>query len=128
MNLNACINDLVMRGCDDWVDACEVASVAIEVGGAKTQSEIREMSLGLVRIVVQQGLMELGDVDVAGERERKDAFRKWDLPIQEGLNRVEHEWNALGRNPTLWEICWLQITDKGRDLGEQLFKQRKMPP
>jgi hypothetical protein len=127
MKYQMCIDDLLVRGCDDWVDACEVASVAIEVGGAKAESDIRELSLELIRNVVQQGLMELGDVDVAGEWESKEGFRKWDLPIQESVNRVEREWNALGRNPTLWEVCWLQITDKGRERGEQLLKQRKMP-
>lgn len=61
--------------------------------------------------------MELGDLS-------KEGFCMWNLPIEECLNRVEREWNALGRNPSLGEICWLQNTDKGNALGEKLFKQR----
>jgi hypothetical protein len=82
----------------------------------------------MIRQVVEQGLMELGDVDVAGKWENKEGFRKWNLPIQEGLNRVEREWKSLGRNPKLWEICWLRNTDKGNEVGEQLFEQRKTLP
>ena len=128
MRLQECIDNLLMRGCDDWIQAAEVASVAIEVGGAESPDQVRELSLELIRHVVEQGLMELGDVDVAGEWESKEGFRKWDLPIQEGLNRVEREWNALGRNPTLWEICWLRNTALGSALGEELLKQRKAGP
>lgn len=127
MILKLCIDDLLMRGCDDWIQAAEVASVAIEVGGAESADKIRELSLRMIRQVVEQGLMELGDVDVAGEWASKEGFRKWDLPIQEALNRVAAKWTALGRNPNLWEICWLRNTDKGNELGEKLFKQRKTP-
>jgi hypothetical protein len=124
MTLKLCIDDLVMRGCDDWIQAAEVASVAIEVGGAQSRDRIRELSLQMIRHVVEQGLMELGDVDVAGEWESKEGFRKWNLATQEGLGRVEREWNALGRNPNLWEVCWLRNTEKGNQFGERLFKER----
>jgi hypothetical protein len=67
--------------------------------------------------------MELGDVDVAGEWETREGFRKWNLTDEEAISRVEREWKALGRNPGLWEICWLRNTDRGNVRGEELFKQ-----
>lgn len=117
MNLKLCIDDLLMHGCDDWVDACEVTSVVISVGGIgiKSPDEIRELSLELIRAVVRQGLMELGDLE-SGE-----GFRKWDLSIEEGLSRVERDWTALGRNPTLWEVCWLNNTERGEEIGERVL-------
>lgn len=111
------VDDILMRGCADWVDACEVASVALTEGKAKSPDAMRELALELIRNVVRQGLMELGDVTRGG-------FGKWDLPIEEGLARVEREWLALGRNPTLAEICWLQNTSRGNELGEELLKKR----
>ena len=123
MTIQECINDLVMRGCDDWVDACGVASVAIQVGHAQSAEEIRDLSLKMIRDVVQQGLMEVGDLPEQGRR-----LNLWPMTPQECLSRVEREWKALGRNPTLWEICWLQNTDKGNALGESLFKARDGAP
>jgi len=108
-----------MSGCDDWVNIAEVTSVAKFTGGAQSADEIRDLSLKLVREVVQQGLMEIGDLP---DQSRRLAL--WPLTPQECLDRVEREWNALGRNPSLGEICWLQNTDKGNALGEKLFKQR----
>jgi len=95
MMLELRVDDLVMRGYDDWIQAADVASVAMEVGGAESAEAIRWLSLQIIRRVVERGLMELGDLDVVG-------FRKWDLPTRDGLNRVEREWNALGRNPNAW--------------------------
>ena len=122
--LQRCIDELLVHGCDDWVQAAEVASIAIEVGEATGQDAIRELSLELIRQVVRQGLMELGDVDVWGARESNWGFRKWDLPLEEGLERVEREWKALRKNPGLWQICWLRNTERGKEIGERLLKER----
>jgi len=108
-----------MRGCDDWVNAAEVTSVAKFTGHAQSEDEIRSVSLKLIREVVQQGLMEIGDLPDEGRR-----LKLWPMTSQECLDRVEREWNALGRNPSLGEICWLQNTDKGDALGEEAFKRR----
>ncbi len=110
-----------MAGCDDWVDACEVASIALHEGEAKSQDEMRELSLESIQRVVRQGLMYLGDLT-------REGFRKWAGPTEECLARVEREWKALGRGPTLGEICWLQNTSKGNELGEELHGRRKNAP
>ncbi|MFH0888582.1 MAG: hypothetical protein V1871_05170 [Planctomycetota bacterium] len=127
MNIQNCINDLLIRGTEDIIQAAEVASVAITVGGAKSQDEIRDLSLELIRNVVQQGLMEIGDAVGIGHHptyvyERVD-FRVWDLSFEAAMARVEREWKALGR-PNLGDICWLRNTEKGNELSEQLLKQR----
>jgi len=119
MTIQDCINDLVLRGCDDWVYAAEVAFIAREMGRARSAEEIRGLSLEIIRAVVIQGLMEIGDLPKEGRR-----LSLWPMTPQECIERVEREWKALGRNPTLWEICWLQNTDKGHTLGEELFKRR----
>jgi hypothetical protein len=119
MTIKECVEDVVMRGCDDWLDACGVASVAMNIGHAHSAEEIRDLSLKIIREVVQQGLMEVGDLPEEGRR-----LKLWPMTPQECLDRVEREWEALGRNPSLSEICWLENTDKGDALGEELFKQR----
>ena len=119
MTIKQCIDDLVMRGCDDWLYAAEVAYAANEIGHAQSADEIRDLSLKIIREIVEQGLMEIGDLPDEGRR-----LKLWPMTPQECLDRVEREWKALGRNPSISEICWLQNTDKGNALGEELFKQR----
>lgn len=134
MNLQDCVNDLLIRGLDDDIQASEVASVTMLVGGAATQDEVREMSLRLIREVVQQGLMDVGDTvgigydpNLLALYKRVD-FRPWKLPFKEAMDRVEREWNALGRNPSLGEICWLVNTEKGKELGKELHRRKKSAP
>jgi hypothetical protein len=119
MTIQDCINDLLMRGCDDWVDVAEITSVAKFTGHARSEEEIWDLSLTIIREVVQQGLMEIGDLPDQGGR-----LNLWPMTSEECLDRVQREWHALGRNPSLGEICWLQNTDKGNALGEELFRQR----
>jgi hypothetical protein len=64
MKLQACIDELLKRGLDDWVDASEIAWSAKSVGRAATQEEIRNLSLELIREVVRRGLMKIGDLGV----------------------------------------------------------------
>ncbi len=114
MRIKRCVEELLQAGYDDWEDAAGVASIAIIEGRVESVDEIRELSLEMIRHVVRQGFMELGEL-AAGE-----GFRKWDLPMQECLDRVEHEWKALGRNPKLSEICWLCNTAKGNEIGKHI--------
>jgi len=132
MNLQHCVNDLLMRGTEDLIQASEVASVAIGIGGAVNQDEVREMSLEMIREVIRQRFMEIGDAIGVGSHpthvyERLD-FRPWGVPFEAAMERVAREWRALGRNPNLGEICWLCNTDQGNEIGKRLLAQGGEPP
>lgn len=116
MTSKECINELLMRGCNDWIQAAEIASIAIEVGYASSIQEIQELSITIIEYVVQNGLMEIGDL-------KKDGFLKWTCSNDKSIELVKRAWEALNRNPILGEICWLQITHEGRRIGEGLFKR-----
>ena len=121
MRFQECLDELLMSGCDDWVCVAEVTSVAKFTGGAHSEDAIRDLSLRLIRELVQRGLMEIGDPPDRGRR-----LALWPMTPQECLDRVEREWSALGRNPSLGDLCWLQNTDKGAALGEELIKKRAL--
>jgi hypothetical protein len=113
MNIQDCIDDLLIKGTEDWIDACEVASVAKTVGGATSASAVRDLSLRAVAELINRGLMEPGDVDRSG-------FRSWGIPAAQAIARIQREWRALGRNPNLGEVCWLANTNEGDALGTRL--------
>lgn len=106
MNFHACVNEILLLGLDDWIQAAEVASVARTVGGAATEGDVQQLSIEIIREVIRSGLMKAGDVTHNG-------FQEWNLTPNETLDRIEHEWAALGRGPNLGEICWLLNTEKG---------------
>lgn len=109
------IDELVVRGADDWVMAADVAWIAKSVGGASDE-EVAEVSIALIEEVMRRSLMQVGDVTEAG-------FFEWDLSLEEALDRVSREWRALGRAPDLGEVCWLANTEAGDARAEVLRRQ-----
>jgi hypothetical protein len=75
MKLQRCVDELLKRGIDDWVQTAEVAYVAQFTGGAVTREEIRQLSLELINTVVHRGFMKIGDVDQEG-------FHQWNVPSE----------------------------------------------
>jgi hypothetical protein len=118
MNLIACINEILLLGLDDWIQASEIASVTRTVGGAATHDEVRQLSLEIIRKVIKDGLMAVGDVTEKG-------FHVWELSADDALERIEREWTALGRNPSLGEICWLSNTEEGDRLARRMSHEQE---
>ena len=84
------VNDLLIRGHEDDIQAAEVASVVMRVCRAATQDEVRERSLELIREVVRQGLMEIGEITGTGfhptRRYASGTFHRWALSFEEGAS------------------------------------------
>lgn len=108
----------MLRGADDWVGAWEVASVVESMASGANEVEVRDSAFLLIRQVLSHGLMEIGDVAGTGSHpvyvHDSCRFQPWGLPVERSMERVEQEWNALGRSPTLGEVCWLNLTEKGQ--------------
>lgn len=112
------IEELLIRGADDWVMAADVAWLARSVGGAGTDQEVMNLSIQTIREVVAEGLMELGDVTDGG-------FLEWDLPPEASIEKVERDWTALGRHPDLGDVCWLANTPAGDTRANAIIEQRE---
>lgn len=114
MHIRACIEDLLVRGMDDWIQAAEVASVSRTTGGARSDGAARDLSLRLIRVLLEEGLVEPGMV-----RER-EGFVPWDIPVEDAMRRIESAWAEKSAGPDLGEVCWLCLTGKGRRRAEDL--------
>ena len=111
-SVDACVEEVLKRGLEDWIQAAEVASVAKVTGGQRTDLGIQTLALEVVAELVRSRLMKPGDVT-------EDGFHEWDLEPDDALNRISREWKALGRLPELGEVCWLSNTSDGdRKAGE----------
>jgi hypothetical protein len=120
-SMQRCIDALLVAGKLDWVPMPEVAWIAKDVGGAKADDDIRRLSLDLIRELVTSGLMEIGDLPTAkGARQ----LSIWTGTREEWLGRLEREWLALGRNPELGDLGWLQNTLNGDEIANRLLVER----
>ena len=89
MATDALIDDLLCRGADDWVTAAEVAWISRSIGGALTDDDVFTLSVDLIRSVLNDGLMDAGDVTDGG-------FFEWLLPPNGAVARIEDSWRQLG--------------------------------
>lgn len=69
--------------------------------GATGALETREQALRLVRRLLHEHEMEVGHPAPDGRQ-----FVSWGLSPAQALRRIEQEWSALGRDPTIGEVAW----------------------
>ena len=98
-------NETVIIGLDDIIDATEIAFLTKYIGGAETDDEVRELAVQAVRLLLERGLMEIGDVvSIPDPRARYGEIldvASWGLSPAEAAERADREWRALGRWPNL---------------------------
>jgi hypothetical protein len=94
------------------VQAAEVMGLVIEFGELNDGATQTDQALAIIRTLLRQGLMTAGDVSDEG-------FREWGIGPEESMSRIEHEWRALGRLPSLDEVCWLSNTERGDSVARE---------
>lgn len=122
MTLENCLQQLLVSGIDDWVQAVDVAFIARTVGGAVSRDEVRDLSVALIETVLERGWMEVGSLRFTreGEAGRQLSFTPWEIPVKDALARIEREWAALPEGPRLGDVCWLNLTKEGEVLAGKL--------
>ena len=100
-----CVNEILLAGSDDWVYLAEALRI-VEVNTGEHPSSAMRITLDIVRELLEGDLVQVGDVTDVG-------FQAWKMSTDECLRRIEAECEALGREPSLGEICWLQNTEAG---------------
>jgi hypothetical protein len=93
--------------------ACGVVSEIVGSGISKNDPVMRHLSLQVLEYLLANGLMIAGDVT-------KKGFVPWPEQPLEALALIKKEWSSLSTLPTLGEICWLDLTDKGTVLAKSL--------
>jgi hypothetical protein len=125
----------LMRGCDDWVDACEIVDnifnldpmfharvsktildgiVFVEkTGGIEEFVFAKDLSHLIIEKLLNEELMIIGDV--------YDSFVPWGVTVEDALKIVDRKWDELnGRLPGLGEY-WLCNTPKGDEIGKEVL-------
>ena len=118
MMLRDCLDALLVSGLDDWVQAAEVASIARTTGAVMSEDAVRDLSLRLIRRLLEHDLMEVGTVT------EQDGFIPWGVSLNEAMRRIESEWRTRPGGPGLGEVCWLNLTEKGQGQAQDLWSQK----
>ena len=113
-----CVDEILVRGLDDWIQAAEVAYVSRLCGKVKTLDDTRNLSIDVIGELLKRHLVEIGDVS-------DDGFKAWDISEVSAVEKVEASWRNLTRGPELGELFWLNLTESGQRLATQIWEQRK---
>jgi hypothetical protein len=106
---------LVVAGNDDLVAFPHVCgAVGVNVSSILPRDS-RQIVLQAMRTVAEADLMDIGDVS------RPGGFIPWSSPIEEMMDRIERDWQALDHFPYAGEICWLRNTERGDRLATELL-------
>jgi hypothetical protein len=109
MSLSELLRHILWRGIDDWVDMCEVASVARKLCPTDSLDERRERCIRAIGELREGGYARVGDVT-------SDGFMAWTGETSDVLHRIDKEWRRL-ITPNLWQIAWLENTPSGDQIG-----------
>lgn len=120
MSYLACYENMLLSGCDDWVDVSEVSGIAKVCGMATTNERWREVVISLVQQVLNEGLMEIGDINGPRTPESPNGFLKWPLSPADALDKVRQGWKEGEFPPGISEIGWLQSTPRGLAKGRAI--------
>lgn len=92
----------------DYVGLWQVIWELREHHGITDKAERRRLTLKIIDKLLREGL-EVVDFN------RDRGWERWpDQDPRTVIARVEHEWDVLGQEPNLGDICWFDLPDRMR--------------
>ena len=113
----------IIEGTEDYVGLWQIIYEFERKFPQANTEEIKLMTLETTREILETGFMEIGMFKYVDKNNLE--YQIWNLDIESIINRVEREWDELGRVPNIGDIAWLITTKKGEKEVERLLKKRK---
>ena len=116
-DMSDAVRELMISGLDDWLMASDFAWAAYRFMGAEEPEENLYVSLGLIRRMVEDGLIVIGEIG-------DDGFEPWDRSLDEELREIEKDWREQipDGGPHLG-LVWFNLTPKGKRLAEEIYAE-----
>jgi hypothetical protein len=103
----------------DWVPLAEVDSIIIDNHLAENISALQDLALRTIRSLVNDGLMEIGDLPSEGRK-----LITWDVPLDEALARISDRFVGHYGDIGMWAYAvWLDLTDAGERVARELERK-----
>jgi hypothetical protein len=107
LNIARLKRELLEEAAEDYVGLWAALWPLREELGIEDEAVRRKIALRVLSDLLEADLIRAG---VPKGRVRFDA---WDLPAEKVLERIEREWDELGREPDIGEVVWFDITERG---------------
>jgi len=99
--------DFLREASDDYVGLWSlIRRIKFDLG-YNDPATVRAVTLSILKELLAQGLIRAGIPHTTGD------FEEWNLSPVKTLQRLEHEWDGLGREPNIGDIVWFTSTEKG---------------
>jgi hypothetical protein len=105
------VQEILELASDDWIYLAEIAWVVRCTGGITDPKEVVEVSLDVIRSLVEQRWVAVGDL------ERKGGglcFVPWQASIDEVTTKIRSDWSNHTGLLGPGAVCWFSITDEGK--------------
>ena len=120
MNAEMCCEVImtIWEGTWDYVGFWQIAKTARRFSENTGGCE-QEIAMEMIRVLLQDGHMEAGEMDPDADLLDPDNLIAWESSVDESLARIEREWEQLEHDPVPSDVCWFATTDKGDKLLEK---------
>lgn len=103
--------DILAGGLDDWVSMADIRGRISRRRLAETPAERQQLMLRTIRSLLEDGLVEVGDIPGPGD----PGFLVWPGTIDEVMEQLTERIVGQGDDPDSWEYAtWLNLTSAGR--------------
>jgi hypothetical protein len=112
--------EILVRGQSDYTGFWELPRVLGRIAPNLDPDQVKYCVIGSVRSLATQGLIEIGGLERIATGEPLVEFVKWPVSVEQAIERIEAEWESLGREPHMGEIAWLLNTPSGNFAAQGL--------
>jgi hypothetical protein len=114
-------DDILASGHDDWVSMAEVRGCITRGRLADSTSERQQLMLQTIRQLLQDGLVEVGDIPAPGD----PGFLVWPGTVDEVMEGLTERIVGRCDDPDSWEYStWLNLTPKGQQASDDVVRKR----
>jgi hypothetical protein len=114
-------NSILAGGRDDWVSMAEVRGCISRGRLADSASERQRLMLQTIRSLLQDGLVEVGDIPGPSD----PGFLVWPGTLDDLMAGLTDRIVNQYVDPDLWEYStWLNLTPKGHQASDDVVQQR----
>ncbi len=113
--------ELLTSALEDWVPLTEVETVISYFQLADSRDVRQELALRTIRSLVEDGLMEIGDLPTEGTR-----LIAWNLSLDEAMSRLRERYVEHYDEPAQWDFSiWLGLTESGERVAKELVDEAR---
>jgi hypothetical protein len=112
--------EILARAAHQRLDFRQVLDVVDRSAPDRDEDQVMASALQLLDRLLTDGLIRVGDMNETG-------FSPWSTSTDATLVRIRTSWLTLDRQVGPGDVCWIEMTPKGRAMGEAVPERSGLP-